>query len=222
MKPASGKRVERYPVELWQAIAQQGQFLANSSRLFDEGHEWEAKRLATTLRVLGRSSPHQEALLHLLGVRDSLRYASVVSRDDPAPSLVTVEVHVEDVEHSPAYVLRWTPKEDVVGFLPFSEWWDGPALVTAGETFSRWDLIRGPANQNGGAHVDPELDARYAALSRGEIGSAILIGDTGRPVYSELDPVLAAVRAIAGEMMFTLDSQMMELTPASIGGNGPG
>lgn len=80
--------------------------------------------------------------------------------------------------------------------------------------------MRGPANQDGGAHVDPGLEVAYAALSRGDIGGVSYLGDGSIDVFGEAhnNPVLAAVRTIVFELMVTLDEQMLNFVPRSQGG----
>jgi hypothetical protein len=75
---------------------------------------------------------------------------------------------------------------------------------SAGRHFSRRDLVLAVANKDGGAHVDPQLDDSYVALSRmNSIGFA-WIGPNG--VSEPLDsPVPASVRQIAYEVAQTLE-----------------
>jgi hypothetical protein len=67
-------------------------------------------------------------------------------------------------------------------------------------------LVLGLAHLDGGAHVDPELPAAYAALSRSNsLGWEMHI--SGELVSLE-SPVLANVRQIAYEVELTLDEQL--------------
>ena len=60
----------------------------------------------------------------------------------------------------------------------FDEWWNAVIILDeGGQKFTRKDLVLALANKEGGAHVDPELDAAYGALSRsGSLGWMITGG----------------------------------------------
>jgi hypothetical protein len=59
------------------------------------------------------------------------------------------------------------------GAKPFERWWDDPVTKDAeGELFSRRNYVLTLANKEGGAHVDPQLDGEWAALtSSNSLGS---------------------------------------------------
>src|SRR5690606_33256698 len=51
--------------------------------------------------------------------------------------------------------------------IPFVNWWNDPVLKdNKSRMFSRRELITHVADTDGGAHVDPQLDEVYMALSR--------------------------------------------------------
>src|SRR5690606_35091366 len=101
--------------------------------------------------------------------------------------------------------------------LPFTTWWTMDIVKDGrGHLFSRSKLVLAVANKDGGAHVDPELDEDYAALSRRnslgvvaveeENSVGVGIGGPGRPALG--NPALAAVRQIAYEAEATLSQQV--------------
>jgi uncharacterized protein YecA (UPF0149 family) len=75
----------------------------------------------------------------------------------------------------------------------------------SGETFSRKDIVLSMANKDGGAHVDPELDAKYSKLTR-EASVAMNVGsfETGEVSRVVSGSELASVRQIGHEMLKTL------------------
>lgn len=86
----------------------------------------------------------------------------------------------------------------------FDEWWG--ALVFRDlrrSSFTRRDLTLALANKEGGAHVDPELEPGYAALSRNGSLGWVLVDDAGERQLLE-SPVPASVRLIAHEVERTL------------------
>ena len=79
--------------------------------------------------------------------------------------------------------------------------------------FSRADGILEMANTDGGAHVDPTLDAAYAALSReNSFGWEVHLGDGARGIV-ENSPVPPLVRTAAHELYGTLIEQLPTLVP---------
>jgi hypothetical protein len=52
-----------------------------------------------------------------------------------------------------------------------ARWWKGPIEVVNGALVSRLQLVKTMANQDGGAHVDPEIDADYLTLSQDNRGN---------------------------------------------------
>jgi hypothetical protein len=148
---ANPPRVHRGKDELHTALAEQGMFLQTSSRLYDEGQPWEAKRLATTIRTLVHKGNGQP-LLKQLGVRDKLSYASAAVQDsEDLPSRLYSLEHVLSVENGRPYKeLLWKPNLTVTDRVDFETWWNVPIITAGGIPFTRWDLVRGPAQQEEG------------------------------------------------------------------------
>lgn len=104
---------------------------------------------------------------------------------------------------------------------PFAPWWNDPVTKDSqGEEFSRWDYVRGCANKEGGSHVDPNLDAEWAALTRQNTlhlkasagGLTVVVApasDTESIRFG--NPALASVRQIAYELEETLRTHLSHL-----------
>jgi len=101
-----------------------------------------------------------------------------------------------------------------VGPVPFDDWWNRVIIRDqAGVEFTRRDLVLALANQDGGAHVDPELHEAYEALSRSNsMGwtAGIASGTSGGAVVGVPmgSPVPANVRQIGWELEQSLMDQM--------------
>src|SRR5205814_2070163 len=103
----------------------------------------------------------------------------------------------------------------------FDDWWTTPIVKDdQGNLFSRKDLVLALAHREGGAHVDPELPAAYAALSRSNslgwiVGENVLtIGASGPGLRAiEGNPVLFMVRQIAHELEHTIRFSLACLFP---------
>ena len=198
-------------------------FLGKSCADYDAGDESEAKRLATTLRILlhdhGRSS---HSLLGQLGVKERLRWFDTAKRINPnnlAPTNGLVIVQVKgtgsksEVRYVPPLGERFSATNRPARF---SDWWTMEIVKDGlGQLFSRKKIVMAVANKDGGAHIDPKLSDDYAALSRsnslgvtaiqeGE-GVGMSLGGPGEPALN--NAALAAVRQIAFEVEQTLGKQ---------------
>ena len=69
-------------------LAEQLQFLASSSRAFDQGDLAEAKRIALVIRVLVHDTAMSHSLLAQLGIKDSLAWADSAPVIDNDPNIV--------------------------------------------------------------------------------------------------------------------------------------
>jgi hypothetical protein len=104
---------------------------------------------------------------------------------------------------------------------PFAAWWKDPVTKDSqGEEFSRWDYVRGCANKEGGSHVDPALDAEWAALTRQNTlhfkvsagGLTVVVAPASDTESIEFgNPALASVRQIAYELDETLKIHLSHL-----------
>lgn len=201
-------------------LHEQRQFLRNSSDLFDSGLTAEAKRLATTVRVLVHDTSQAQSLLGQLGLKDKMQFIDtslevenlepvrlpdgryrVTRRKDAGLALIRLSGG-KSSGFSPALGSR--PRRRLA---PFQAWWADPVLRDGqGKAFARRDLVLALAHLDGGAHVDPELPAAYAALSRSNsLGWEV---HKGGQLLSLENPVLANVRQIAYEVRLTLEEQL--------------
>jgi hypothetical protein len=95
---------------------------------------------------------------------------------------------------------------------PFDQWWTSRAVETGEfDYFSRKDLVIIMANEDGGGHVDPELDTGYEALTVDNLGAHLEIGSdlTDKTMGGEIPPLngnvaAASIRQIAFEVLKTL------------------
>lgn len=90
---------------------------------------------------------------------------------------------------------------------PFTTWWTMPVLRDMeGRTFSRSDLVLWRANKDGGSHVDPRINGKYAALSReNSLGQYRGHQDDLRPMEN---PVTPSIRQIAYEVARSLNRRI--------------
>jgi hypothetical protein len=157
-------------------------FLDTSSRLYDEGHEHEAIRLARTIRVLVHDTDRSRSLLGLLGVKTSITFWSV-HYGEAGPSSISF-VGIGKRLHGYGPILL-PPRRR----LAFEKWWEDELLYVKGdERLTRQRAVLTLADKDEGAHVDPKLkDSDLTLLIR------------------------AAVRQIAHELRGTIREHLVHL-----------
>jgi hypothetical protein len=195
--------------DLLARLGEQRRFLERSSRLFDEGAEDEAKRLAVSLRILLHDSSTSASLLSQLGVLAGLSFLDSAEQIEPRNLAPTFGLY--GMSMGPAGG-RWYPFLDAARPSPalmrtFSDWWTRPVthIPGSGLDMSRRGYVLGIANTEGGAHVDPSLDPLYHALSHAN-AFGVTHGTLDAPLRPlDNDPVLVGVRQIAHEVQRTLD-----------------
>ncbi|WP_313644699.1 hypothetical protein [Stenotrophomonas sp.] len=204
-------KVDQTEEELERHLSDSVYFLKASSAAFDGGFFGEAKRLATTLRVLVHDTGKSQSLLGLMGKKEELAYFNTAKAYNPNNLLA----------HHGLVGFCFVP-EGIRYFAPlgdhppsrqrskssFSEWWDEKVIVdNAGGAFTRKDLVLALANKDGGAHVDPKLDAAYAKLTRSNSLGWVASDTSGESPLMDVE--LHSVRQIAHELLQTLtDSEL--------------
>jgi hypothetical protein len=167
-------RIRRTPEELRARFIEQYDFLQRSASGYDAGSEGEARRLAVVLRILLHDSGSSHSLLSQLQVKDALRFEDTALYPKPTliskAGLVIVELTTGQRVRHIAPLGNLSPGR-IRPAVPFEQWWSFRVIEGSdGQIFSRRDLVLIMANQDGGAHIDPDLDADYAALCRDSLG----------------------------------------------------
>ena len=200
--------------DLRDRLSVQVRLLKRSAGVFDDGDHAEALNLATRIRVLVHDTRSSTSLLTQLGVLERMEFmdTSALSVMNALPATpkegvlkVTVGgLHVTRMSTAgpPAFV---APLDDSDRFAPFTEWWERPAVQDLpGNQFSRQDLVRAVANNEGGAHVDVAgLDPAYEALARAN--SIGFVWSRGNEQGAMGDPVPVSIRQIAHEVLRSVD-----------------
>jgi hypothetical protein len=183
--------------------------LLASCQSFDNGNRWEAGRIATaTYALLHDGGRNSRSVLTQLGLRGSLRFPSRVNiragnllADTP---LVFYRV-TGDGSHACLPILGERVGDDPQ-MLQFSRWWD-QVILADGPTFqlTRKGMVFSLRNQDGGAHVDPELkDAAYVRFARINPSTPRMISSSaGQQPFTGIAE--ASMRHVAWELLKSLD-----------------
>jgi hypothetical protein len=210
------KRVTRSKDDLKRELVEQLQLLRMSCESFDRGIDAAGKYIAVSLRILLHHHGQSRALLDQLGFRTG-RYFSSIMPIRPGNLLSDSPMLMMRVTAGTG--AKWHPlvQEPTAPVamrpVPFPDWWAEIVMRDqAGRTFSRMGLVLNVANTDGGAHVDPDLDEAYMAVSR-ENSLGWVFGPENNMLAGR--PELACMRQIAHELLYTIHKQVPEFSALS-------
>ncbi|MBE3079261.1 hypothetical protein HA387_12695 [Clavibacter michiganensis subsp. michiganensis] len=176
-------------------------------REYDSGERHEAKRIATTLRVLMHDTDKSTSLLKQLNIKTRFKWIDSSGGVDPnnlltTSALTTMGPNQRHPQNQWAYHPRPLAMMLATGpltHLDFTEWWTMRVIKDdADRTFTRRQLILISANKEGGGHVG-DLTNNERALKSGKHFGWQLQTDAGS-VPLELAPIPPSVRTIATEV----------------------
>lgn len=174
-------------------------FIQKSVKEFDAGDEKEAKRLAATLRVLFHNTKQSKSIYSQ--IKPKMIFLSSGSPYMPSNlltswTLLSILGSHKGIEYHANLEVPWR-----CFYLMFNDWWNEIIFDDHKTRFSRCDIVKYIANQDGGAHVDPEMDGAFAELSKmNSLGWA----DSDGHVPSN-NPAYQAIRVIANEILVSID-----------------
>ena len=180
-----------------------------SSKAFDEGHIGEAKRLAASIRVLVHDTNLSKSLLDQLNLKNNKFYDTSLPTNKNISStyngLVGINLTNDEVKY--IALLDELPPDNPPRWISFDEWWNKVIFIdTQGVETTRKDLVLAVANKDGGAHIDPVLDEKYANLSRRNSLAWRYTNSKGD--FPMEGPENVSIRQMAHEILKTLDPEM--------------
>lgn len=198
--------------ELEKELEIQLRFLVRSAQAFDEGDQTEARRMATTIRLLVHDTRNSKSLL------DQLDMKIIGFNDTAGPPN-----YDNKIGHLGLLHLRLSSKFS--GFVPsydegpyqeglvvsFDYWWKEQVVLIdrRSQEFTRKDLVLSVADQDGGAHLDPIINESYKTLSRDNsigwisapINTPLIDVFMGKNTSPANNPVPPCIRQITHELI---------------------
>ncbi|MDH3507085.1 MAG: hypothetical protein OEQ25_08085, partial [Gammaproteobacteria bacterium] len=162
------------------------------------GYQFEAHDVASVLRKLVHDyGKRTKSVLGQLGKKEEVRFLDTRVHGNLAlPSLKGAW---------PRTVVPYGAYSDDNLYL-FDEWWNEQRFVIQFKDveFSRRELVLAIAQQDGGDHVDPNLDRRLAALRRTESPWVTISGNQGEEGQRIYGFDLASICAVGEEVLYSL------------------
>lgn len=200
---------ERTPQELEKKLDEQLRFLELSAESYDGGFVGEAKRLATTIRILVHDTKNSHSLLAQLNKKNrqflNTAFDKTPNNIESYGGLIAVATAKGDEKpkHKYAALLDEIPPPFRNKWVNFETWWAEPIFINQKkEEISRSKLILTACDQDGGAHIDPKIDAIYDSLISGSFMGWESHSSNGNLLISGAES--AAIRQIAHEILKTL------------------
>lgn len=207
-------------------LVEQLSFLDASCDAYDAGVRAEAKRLATTVRVLVHDTTMSKSLLMHLEAKEKMRWADgivhehlkeLIKYQDEGQAiatclLTTIKMGAGFLENHD--LVKYVPIFEIqpLGerWAPFDYWWTTTRLSDSSfQGMSRKQIVLWIANKDGGAHID-ELPAQYADISRNSSMGITLSALDGKTAADD-SPLPAAMRQIAEEVRFSIRHELADL-----------
>jgi hypothetical protein len=162
--------------ELANLFKGQKKALEASSKNFDDGEEWEAERLATTVFNLVFDGKPLISLLTQLGVKDSLKFMSTSRMPTglPLPTVATPSLLMTRHDKTGS---RFLPKlgdgPPLYRQVTFEDWWKNELIYQekASGQLNRLRLVLALRHQDGGSHIGNLTDGVYVHLRRALAGN---------------------------------------------------
>lgn len=126
----------------------------------------------------------------------------------PTLGLIMMRMGPDGAEYEPPLDFG-PPDRYIKGKVNFDDYWNKIVFVDNNQNkLTRKQLVLAVANKDGGAHVDPKLNAAYNDITRNNsLGFKYTINGKESPIT---DPELASIRQIAHEVLKSLNDEFPE------------
>lgn len=198
-RPPQRPRIDRDLAEFAELLEDQLSHLQDSCTKFDKGELNEYRRIAMSVRMIAYDQGQSISLLTHNSLKRRafansacpLREGNLVSECD------LIEMVIRPNAAKPAEY-RACLDGSAIEFVEFDVWWNSPVMSDqVHDPFSRKDIIKYVANQDGGAHVDGGIDAAFEKMRKDGFRWT-----NGRQVTGQADR--HAVRQIGHELLKSL------------------
>jgi hypothetical protein len=195
-------------IRLTAKLREQLRFIQRSCEAFDQGAEYEAMRIAASLRIIFHNKGKSVSLVAHLGLSGKKMLSSAQGHGDWKDYLG------HQLNLSSPQPIRMLPLlGERFREVSIEDWWNNETVfVHDGQRYSRRMIILSAANKDGGAHVDGELEKYYEVLCAGEYA----FGITGNLEYAGEPPFPQGITQHPKNAHLALIRQFAHETVASI------
>jgi hypothetical protein len=214
-------RIVREESDYLDLLHEQVEFMVDACEQFDKGKFNSAKLLATYIRTIVHQTQASTSLLTHLNRQRSIKFYNTSFTPKNAVyflSMVSMCVLGNKDENNkivpePVFIPVFKPKNYLGNrWLEFNKWWNKKVIISDHLTFTRSEMIRFMANQDGGTHVDNEVVEKYYKIAKANESMFYLTTKSlDHDPYQKGEPYkylhYAVVRQIAHELIFSLTKE---------------
>lgn len=207
------------PVKITQAqlakhLSEQIGFLQSSAKSYDLGNEAEAKRMAVTLRVLLHDTKVSSSLLGQMHLKKRMQFVSTAQKYSPTNLLSQQCLLMLSFVGDTARYVPLFENGNRYRLLSYPDW-SGEIVLSDQHKrlFRRKQVLKLLANQDGGAHVDPELDDTFAVMKTNNLTGWVVTRADGTTTPFSNDAVYATMRQMTFEVLQSLYRVKPKLFP---------
>lgn len=206
---ATARRIQRPEDDTLEHLRNQIRFISRASRAYDSGDPDEAANIANHICMVLHDTGLATSLLTQMEKKD-IPFDDTSFPMDPRDKAPYQGLVATELSANPKW--GWIPlcfggDEPNAAWKTFDEWWNAIILDDKKAiSFTRRSLILAVRNQEGGAHIDPEIDEQYVKIEKmKEFAFTFAIGD--QEIKPRVGAGLASVRQIAFEALKTLGTE---------------
>jgi len=178
------------------------EFISRSCEGFDSGLYSESKRIAVSLRILFHNTRSSQSLFSQLGYSNNFLFWSSGGLYTPSNLLSSWSLlYYKNSGTETVYFPILMEKTGRTFFLELDDWWNEIIFDDKKYFMTRKDVILSVADQDGGAHVDPEFNESYSNITKNN--SLGFLSDNEGNVFQTNNPIYASIRQIACEVLFS-------------------
>lgn len=204
-------KIDRQAGELREKLNQQIELLILANENFDRGKEITALHIGSIIRVLLHQTNQSHSLFDQLDIK-KIPFFDTAHNINKGKYLGLIIKFMSDVTdgkggevlYKPIYTSDFHFKNK--NWIDFDSWWNKKIFINGnGDSLTRKELILFLANQEGGSHVDPQIDEIYDKFRHSYSGGVkIFGGSSGIERKFDNIPVFPAARQISFELLETL------------------
>lgn len=202
-------KITRPSGELSVKLGQQIELLRLACTNFDNGTEIAGLNIGTTIRVLVHDTHKSHALLNQLGLHTIEFYDTALDKRPKSVYLGLVIKYIGTLKDGVGGPVLYIPvyKSEFhfrnKKWTSFYSWWNQVVFENPdGTSLTRRQLVLGLANQEGGAHIDPEIDKAFDVFRHSYSGGMRITGSiSGIERPFDNIPVLPSIRQVGYEII---------------------
>lgn len=232
----SNSKIQRTNQEIFQSVIEQINFLNNDCNSYDNGDNYYGKRISLALRILLYDSKFSHSLLRQIKDEFVYNYPDFIDISTTKGSLPNPETTNFVRTSLCSYLLNHSIESEEIlipepirikngrkyPFRSFKTWWEKNYVVLIDDKnyLTRKDVVTLLADQDGGAHVDPNFDQRLAAIKRLKANPLKItapINQINKTYTADYQNILeATVRSIADETLYIFNNNIIPYCQKSL------